>query len=60
MLEGNAVELEKEGQIFSLRAAAKVAGVGLVTRKQSDGKIRCWKVAASTRKPRAKKASKKV
>jgi hypothetical protein len=58
MLEGKAVDLDKPGQVFSLRAAAKVAGVSLVTRKQTNGIIRCWKINA--RKPRAKKASKKA
>ena len=54
---GAAIEVEKEGQVLSFREAAKKLGVGLVTRKQSDGKTRVWKVA-KTDLP-ARKAHKK-
>jgi len=54
---GAAIEVEKEGQVLSFREAAKRLGLGLVTRKQSDGKTRVWKVS-KTDLP-ARKAHKK-
>jgi len=51
---GKALEVEKPGEVLSLRAAAKVAGVGIVTRKQADGKTRVWKVAKTDLTPRKK------
>ena len=55
---GKAVEVEKDGQVLAFREAAKKLGVGLVTRKQTDGKIRVWKVA-KTDLPERKKTEKK-
>ena len=58
--EGKAVAFDKPGQVLSLRAAAKVIGVGIVSRKQ-DGKTICWKVSKEdlpTRKAHTKKIKK--
>jgi len=64
---GAAIECEKAGQVLSFREAAKRMGVGLVTRKQADGKVRVWKInkadmvirhVSATKTPKAKKAAK--
>ena len=54
---GAAIECEKVGQVLSFREAAKHLGVGLVTRKQADGKVRVWKVAATDKPIRNVKAN---